>query len=256
VLNDILTCSTEGRRCYATLLSLIRNRGRTVPWIRSPLGIVALHGCLATVVEWFHGYAHHRCTVACMVTNSVSCIATNSMKASVSIGTARCCKGKAIHNSQSVSLWIQSESVYPIAWGSRPQFVAGVRNAQPSKWDVGAVQFRQWDPRSYECYSVHYNCNVCSCKSPERINPVTNSNPRRVISHTTTQPLYTWQYVLKECLIWYINEAVEINIAAVVANSSVLLAEKILFFITKSPSVNTNCIRCNYCNRNTVLQSI
>jgi hypothetical protein len=40
----IVTCSTEGRRCYATLLSLLRNRGRTVPWIRWPLSIVALHG--------------------------------------------------------------------------------------------------------------------------------------------------------------------------------------------------------------------
>jgi hypothetical protein len=33
---------------------------------------------------------------------NVSCIATNSGKASVSIGTARCYKGKAIHNSESV----------------------------------------------------------------------------------------------------------------------------------------------------------
>jgi hypothetical protein len=40
----IVTCSTEGRRCYATLFSLLGNRGRMVPWIHSPLGIVALHG--------------------------------------------------------------------------------------------------------------------------------------------------------------------------------------------------------------------
>jgi hypothetical protein len=73
---------------------------------------------------------------------------------------------------------------------SRRQLVAEVRSAQPSKWDVSAVQFRQWDPRSYQCYSVHYNCNVCSCKSLERINPVTNPNPRRVISHTTTHLVY------------------------------------------------------------------
>jgi hypothetical protein len=38
-----VTCSTEGRRYYATLLSLLGNRGRMVPWIRSPLGIIALH---------------------------------------------------------------------------------------------------------------------------------------------------------------------------------------------------------------------
>jgi hypothetical protein len=41
---NIVTCSTEGRRCYATLLPLPSNRRRMVPWIRSPLGIVALHG--------------------------------------------------------------------------------------------------------------------------------------------------------------------------------------------------------------------
>jgi hypothetical protein len=52
----IVTCSTEGHRCYATFLSLLRNRGRVVPWIRSR---------------------------SRMVTNSVGCIATNSGKASV-----------------------------------------------------------------------------------------------------------------------------------------------------------------------------
>jgi hypothetical protein len=47
----IVTCSTEGRRC------------------------------LATVVECFHGYAHHSVLSRCMVTNSVGCIATDSGKA-------------------------------------------------------------------------------------------------------------------------------------------------------------------------------
>jgi hypothetical protein len=41
--NNIVTCLAEGRRCYATQFSLLRNRGRVVPWIRSPLGIVVLH---------------------------------------------------------------------------------------------------------------------------------------------------------------------------------------------------------------------
>jgi hypothetical protein len=41
---DSVTCSTEGHRYYATLFSLLGNRGRRVPWIRSPLGIVAFHG--------------------------------------------------------------------------------------------------------------------------------------------------------------------------------------------------------------------
>jgi hypothetical protein len=36
---------------------------------------------------------------------------TNSSKAIVSIGTARCCKGKAIHNRELVSLWKRSQSV-------------------------------------------------------------------------------------------------------------------------------------------------
>jgi hypothetical protein len=39
----IVTCSTEGRGYYATFLSLLGNRDRMVPWIRSPLGIVALN---------------------------------------------------------------------------------------------------------------------------------------------------------------------------------------------------------------------
>jgi hypothetical protein len=51
--------------------------------------------------------------------------------------------------------------------------------------DVSAVQFRQWDSRSHECYSAHCNCNVCSWKSPGWINLVSNPNPRHVISHTT-----------------------------------------------------------------------
>jgi hypothetical protein len=40
----IVTCTPEGRRYCAALLSLLCNRGRIVAWIRSPLGIVALHG--------------------------------------------------------------------------------------------------------------------------------------------------------------------------------------------------------------------
>jgi hypothetical protein len=40
----IVTCLIEGRRYYATLLSLLGNRGRIVLWICSPLSIVALHG--------------------------------------------------------------------------------------------------------------------------------------------------------------------------------------------------------------------
>jgi hypothetical protein len=68
------------------------------------------------MVECFHGYAHHRCTVACMVTNSVSCIATNIGKASVgcmvtnsskarfSIGLSQCDIKKAIESRVSLSL--------------------------------------------------------------------------------------------------------------------------------------------------------
>jgi hypothetical protein len=37
---------------------------------------------------------------------------TKSSKTSVSIGTARCCKGKAIHNSELVSLWKRKKSVF------------------------------------------------------------------------------------------------------------------------------------------------
>jgi hypothetical protein len=45
LIEDIVTYSTEGRSYYATLLSLLGNRGRMVPWIRSPLG---LSGCMET----------------------------------------------------------------------------------------------------------------------------------------------------------------------------------------------------------------
>jgi hypothetical protein len=60
---------------YCRVAWLPSNRGRMVIWIRSPLLYCCVH---------------------------VGCIATNSGKASVSIGTARCYKGKAIHNSELV----------------------------------------------------------------------------------------------------------------------------------------------------------
>jgi hypothetical protein len=62
---------------YCRVVLLPSNRGRMVTWIRSPLK----HCCV------YVGY-----------------IATNSGKASVSIVTARYYKGKAIHNSELVSL--------------------------------------------------------------------------------------------------------------------------------------------------------
>jgi hypothetical protein len=69
---------------YCRVAWLPSNRGQMFTWIRSPL----LYRCV-----------------------HVGCIATNSVKASVSIGTARCCKGKEIHNSELVSLWKRKESV-------------------------------------------------------------------------------------------------------------------------------------------------
>jgi hypothetical protein len=54
-------------------------------------------------VKHFHGYAHHSVLLVAMV--------INSSKTSVSIGTARCCKGKAIHDSELVSRWKRKESV-------------------------------------------------------------------------------------------------------------------------------------------------
>jgi hypothetical protein len=43
---------------------------------------------------------------------NVSCIATNSGKATVSIATARCYKWKAVHNSELVSRWKRNELVF------------------------------------------------------------------------------------------------------------------------------------------------
>jgi hypothetical protein len=68
---------------YCRVAWLPSNRGRMVTWIRPPLRYCYVH---------------------------VVCIATNSGKSSVSIGTARCCKGKAIHNSELVSLWKRKKS--------------------------------------------------------------------------------------------------------------------------------------------------
>jgi hypothetical protein len=45
---NIVTFSTEGSRCYATLLWLPSNRGRMVSWIRPPLLYCCVHvGCIA-----------------------------------------------------------------------------------------------------------------------------------------------------------------------------------------------------------------
>jgi hypothetical protein len=63
---------------YCRFAWLPSNRGRMVTWIRSPLLYCCVH---------------------------FDCIATNSGKDSVSIGTAQCCKGKAVHNSELVNLW-------------------------------------------------------------------------------------------------------------------------------------------------------
>jgi hypothetical protein len=70
---------------YCRVAWLPSNRGQVVTWIRSQLLYCCIH---------------------------VGCIATNSWKASVSIGTARCGKGKAIHNSELVSLCKRKKSVF------------------------------------------------------------------------------------------------------------------------------------------------
>jgi hypothetical protein len=70
---------------YCRFAWLPSNRSRMVTWIRSPLKYCCVY---------------------------VGCIAANSRKASVSIGTARCYKGKAIHNSELVSRWKRNELVF------------------------------------------------------------------------------------------------------------------------------------------------
>jgi hypothetical protein len=90
---------------YCRVAWLLSNRVRMVTWIRSPLKYCCVY---------------------------VGCIATNSGKASVSIETARCYKGKAIHNSESV-------------FGSRrSQFVFGSRRSQstPVREESSPVSLR------------------------------------------------------------------------------------------------------------------
>jgi hypothetical protein len=69
---------------------------------------------------------------------------TNSGKASVSIVAGSVKEGKTIHR---VSL---SQSAFEVS-----------ARSESSKLDFSAVQFRQWDLRSYQCYSAHCNCNLC-----------------------------------------------------------------------------------------------
>jgi hypothetical protein len=127
---------------YCRFAWLPSNRGRMVTWIRSPLPYCCVY---------------------------VGCIATNSGKASVSIGTARCFKGKAIHNSELVSLWKRKKSVFI----SLRQYVSesssvSLRN---QKSTVHKVNYRRRKPvfrraavvnqvRSFSVYLV-----VCYCVS-------------------------------------------------------------------------------------------
>jgi hypothetical protein len=105
-LNTSMDKLTTRYCCVAWLPS---NRGRMVTWICPPLLYCCVH---------------------------VGCIATNSGKASVSIGTVRCCKGKAIHNNELVSRWKQNELVYASEWVSLHQWVPGIRRVQCSQWII------------------------------------------------------------------------------------------------------------------------
>jgi hypothetical protein len=51
---------------------------------------------------------------------------------------------------------------------------------------------------------VNVIVTCCSCKSPERINRLSNPNPRRVISHTLPHIRSTWQYVASDLtgIVW------------------------------------------------------
>jgi hypothetical protein len=128
---------------YFRVAWLPSNRSRMVTWIRSPLKYCCVY---------------------------VGSIATNSGKASVSIGTARCSKGKAIHNSELVSLSKRKKSVFiSLRQCVSESSSVSVRN---QKSTVHKVNYRRRKPvfrrvavvsqvRSFSVYLVVCYC-VCS----------------------------------------------------------------------------------------------
>jgi hypothetical protein len=73
-----VTCSTEGRRYYATLLSLLGNHNTSMDTLTTPVFL--------------------------------RCMVTNSWKASVLIVAGSVKEGKTIHSSQSTSVGLRSHS--------------------------------------------------------------------------------------------------------------------------------------------------
>jgi hypothetical protein len=76
---------------------------------------------------------------------------TNSKRASACIVAGSVKEVKTIHR-VSLRLLVFGVSL------RRSAFEVSSRS-ESSKIDVSAVQFHQWDPRSYQCYSAHCNCN-------------------------------------------------------------------------------------------------
>jgi hypothetical protein len=94
------------------------------------------------------GYNRIQDTVAPFLEQQVSWIrsrATIVGRSSVSIGTARYYIGKAIGNSELVTCRQRKKLV---------------TRRQRNKLLVGAVQFRQRDPKELRVLSVYYNCNL------------------------------------------------------------------------------------------------
>jgi hypothetical protein len=107
---------------------------------------------LATIVTCSQPYPGYGCAIPRTTIGFMDTLATRYFRITwlpsnrgwvFSIGTARCCKGKAIHNSElvslwkrkkSVSLWDRSELVYASACGSRRQLVAGTRRVSARQW--------------------------------------------------------------------------------------------------------------------------
>jgi hypothetical protein len=96
--NNIVTCVTGGRRYYATVVEWFHGYAHHSVLSRCMVtkSEWAGVGCPATVVESFHGYDHHSVLSRCMV--------TNSSKARFSIGPSLCYIKKATESRVSLSL--------------------------------------------------------------------------------------------------------------------------------------------------------
>jgi hypothetical protein len=116
-----------------------RSSQSMILWLVRPRAVVAMQHSFCyyiTVVEQFHGYAHHSVLLRCMV--------TNSSKVRFSIGPSQCYIKKATESRVSLSLH---------------RLVFGVSQSLGSEWVSQSTPVREWvfisESLESEEYSAH-----------------------------------------------------------------------------------------------------